>query len=85
MKEWIVRRNEFECPVCYGESVVYHLGEFGGSGSHLYPVCERCQVYWYAGYGLISPPWEVFEDMTRGEWEDGLAKTKETLSAYQRV
>jgi hypothetical protein len=84
-KECDVTEHEYQCPECYGESVVYHFGDFGASGSHLYPVCERCQVCWYAGYGLISPPWAVFQDMTRAEWEAGLPKQIEKLSAYRFV
>jgi hypothetical protein len=46
----------FPCPVCGGDSVCYHYRK-----NH-WPVCERCRVRWWGGYGLITVPYEQTEE-----------------------
>jgi hypothetical protein len=43
----------FPCPICGGDSVAYHYYK------NIWPVCRRCRVKWWGGYGLISLPDDI--------------------------
>jgi hypothetical protein len=69
--EYPVLDDRFQCPVCGGESVMYHVGR-----NH-WCVCDRCRVRWKEGENLFS----AWRDMTEEQVEANI----EVLKTYAWV